>query len=85
MIIRLVELPGTIRGPDDPDYKGMVPRRARFLAPDVGVALLTLDKDTSGYIYTDVYRSAEASLQARRVKRGVQRPGYSPHGFRLRR
>lgn len=83
MIIKLAELPSTLKGPDDPDYKGMVPRRARFLAPDVAQALLTLDKDTGGYIYTDVYRSAESSLQARRVKRGVQRPGYSPHGFGL--
>lgn len=81
MIIRLVQMPSTLKGPDDLDYKGMVPSRMRYLAPDVGPALLTLDKDTGGYIYTDMWRSADSSLQARRVKRGVQRPGYSPHGY----
>jgi hypothetical protein len=83
VILKLVEMPATVRGPDDPDYRGRVPRRMRFLAPDVGPQLLMLDRDTGGYIYTDMWRSADASLQARRVKRGVQRPGYSPHGFGL--
>ena len=83
MILKLVEMPATIKGPDDADYKGQVPRRMRYLAPDVGPQLLVLDKATGGYVYTDMWRSADASLAARRVKRGVQRPGYSPHGYGL--
>lgn len=83
MIIRLVEMPSSIRGPDNPDYKGQVPRRMRYLAPDIGPKLLELDRATGGYIYTDMWRSADASLSARRIKRGVQRPGYSPHGYGL--
>lgn len=82
MILRLAEMP-PLSGPDDQDYKGQVPKRMRYLAPDVGPRLLELDKDTGGYIYTDMWRSADASLAARRVKRGVQRPGYSPHGYGL--
>lgn len=83
MIIRLVEMPATLHGPDDSDYKGQVPRRMRYLAPDVGPKLMELEKGTGGYVYTDVWRSADSSLAARRVKRGVQRPGYSPHNYGL--
>lgn len=81
MIIKLAEMPATVRGPVGDGYNGQVPKRMRFMAPDVGPALLLLDKATGGYIYTDMWRSADSSLAARRVKRGVQRPGYSPHGF----
>lgn len=80
MILKLVAMPPLL-GPDDADYKGQVPTRMRFLAPDVGPRLLELNKDTGGYIYTDMWRSADSSLAARRIKRGVQRPGYSPHGY----
>jgi len=80
MILKLLAMPPLL-GPDDADYKGQVPTRMRFLAPDVGPALLQLNKDTGGYIYTDVWRSADSSLAARRVKRGVQRPAYSPHNY----
>ncbi len=80
MIVKLVAMPPLL-GPDDADYKGQVPTRMRFLAPDVGPQLLRLNQDTGGYIFTDVWRSADSSLAARRVKRGVQRPGYSPHNY----
>lgn len=81
MILRLVQMPASLKGPDDAAYKGTVPKRMRFLAPDVGPRLMVLEKATGGYVYTDMWRSADSSLAARRVKRGVQRPGYSPHGF----
>lgn len=83
MILKLVEMPATIKGPAGDGYNGQVPKRMRFLAPDVGPRLLELDKATGGYIYTDMWRSADSSLAARRTKRGVQRPGYSPHGYGL--
>lgn len=81
MIIRLVEMPATLKGPNDAAYKGMVPRRMRYLSPDAGPKLMAIEKATGGFIYTDMWRSPESSLQARRIKRGVQRPGYSSHGF----
>lgn len=83
MVITLAKLPTTLRGPDDPAYKGRVPIRALYLAPDAAVSLLSLEQDTGGLVYSDIYRNAEGSLRARRAKSGVQPPGYSPHNFGL--
>lgn len=83
MILHLAELPATLRGPDDDVYHGRLPRRARYLAPDGARSLLNLDRDLGGLVYTDVFRSAEASVLARRERRGTKRPGYSAHGFGL--
>lgn len=79
--ILLKELPPTLRGPQDPAYKGMVPKRARFLHPEMWDAMQVLPLDK--LVFTDIYRSAEASMAARSTKRGVQRPGYSAHNFGL--
>lgn len=81
MILELKELPPTIAGPNDNTYKGRVPGRARFLHPEATDSILQIEADTGGLVYTDVYRSAEASLAAMAVKSGVQPPGYSAHGF----
>jgi hypothetical protein len=81
VILRLATMPATLLGPNDADYKGTVPKRMRYLAPDVGAALLALEKDVGTLVYTDMWRSAESSLVARRVKRGVQPPAYSPHNY----
>jgi hypothetical protein len=83
VILKLVEMPPYLKGPDNSDYKGMIPRRMRFLAPDVGPHFLEVDRAAGGLVVTDMWRSADSSLAARRIKRGVQRPGYSPHGFGL--
>lgn len=81
MILLLAVLPESLRGPDGPDYKGRVPRRARFLEPDAAASLLKLVAKCPWLVFTDVYRSPEASLAARRSKRGVQPPGFSAHNF----
>ncbi|MDP3767415.1 MAG: peptidoglycan-binding protein [Dehalococcoidia bacterium] len=83
MILYLANLPATLRGPDDEAYRGMVPKRARFLHPDAARSLLGLEAATGGLVYTDIFRSAEASLAARSSKRGVQPPGYSAHNYGL--
>lgn len=82
MKIQLTQLPDTLKGPSDPDYRNQVPRRARFLEPTTATALLKLLADCdNALVFTDVYRSPEASLAAMRVKRGVQPPGFSAHNF----
>jgi hypothetical protein len=82
MILHLSELP-PLRGPDTPAYKGLIPRRSLYLAPDAAQSLIRLETATGGLTYTDVYRGAEASRKAALVKRGVKRPGYSPHNYGL--
>lgn len=81
--LRLSPLPETLRGPDDEAYKGRVPRRARFLHPAAAASLLELVAKHPWLTFTDVYRSPESSLAARRSKRGVQPPGFSAHNFGL--
>src|SRR5678809_596778 len=80
MIIDLVTLPDTLHGPDDPSYHGKVPHRARYLAPDAARSLLAID---AGLVYTDIFRSPQAQREAYHQKVGVQRPGYSGHGYGL--
>lgn len=82
MILRLAPLPDSLRGPDDEAYKGVVPRRARFLEPTAARSLTALLVECgNALVFTDVYRSPEASLAARRSKRGIQPPGFSAHNF----
>ena len=83
MRLILALLPDSLRGPDDPDYKGQVPKRARFLEPGAAASLLALVNLHPWLTFTDVYRSPESSLAARRTKRGVQPPGFSAHNFGL--
>lgn len=84
MILRFQQLPSTLKGPDDPAYRGQVPFRARLLDHEAAVSLLQLEADSGdGLVYTDVYRSPNASLLAMKTKRGVQAPGYSAHNFGL--
>lgn len=83
MILELAPLPDSIRGPADPDYKGRVPTRARFLHPSAAESFVALEAASGGLIYTDIFRSADASLAACKSKRGCQRPAYSAHNFGL--
>lgn len=84
MKLRLAETPGW----DSPYGKDgaivPLPKRMRLLHPD---ALASLDSTSNNIadalVFTDVFRSPEASLAARSAKRGVGRPGYSAHNFGL--
>lgn len=84
MILRLTPLPKTLLGPNTPDYRGQVPTRARFLAPDAWASLSKiLDQLDNQIVFTDIFRSASASLEAHQTKSGTQPPGWSTHGYGL--
>lgn len=77
MELLLTELPETLR-----HYTSKpVPRWMRVMHPEAAASLIQLEKDTGGLSYTDIWRSAEVSLRARKVKQGVQPPGFSGHNF----
>lgn len=59
--------------------KDQLPARMRYLAP--GAALSFEAELADHVIVSDMLRSPESSLRARREKRGAQRPGYSGHNY----
>lgn len=59
--------------------KRQLPTRMRYLHPDAAVAYAELHE--SGVQVSDMFRSAESSLRARRERRGAQRPAYSGHNY----
>lgn len=54
-----------------------------FLAREAALSLATIEKDTDGLIYRDVWRDAVSSLLARRIRKTSQLPGYSAHNYGL--
>lgn len=82
MKLRLKALPATLRGIYTTRAgPNTLPDRFRRLEPDAADALLALEQDTGGLIYTDVFRTAEESLAARKRKVGVAAPGWSGHNY----
>lgn len=71
MKLVLQQLPSSLRGE----------AKLKFLAPDAAGALLKVEKDTGGLIYTDLWRDPVASMVAKRTRRSTQLPGYSAHNF----
>lgn len=59
-------------------YDGKFPARASMLDPWAAAAWIEI---ADRVVPSDMFRSAEGSLLARRKKRGVQPPGYSHHNF----
>jgi hypothetical protein len=57
---------------------GKFPARMRYLHPSVIESWIEIANDV---VVSDMYRSAESSLQARRDKKGVQKPGFSGHNY----
>jgi hypothetical protein len=55
--------------------------REKLLAPDAAEALIKLERDTGGLVYTDMWRDSVASLMAKRTRRASQLPGYSSHNY----
>jgi hypothetical protein len=80
MILILQQLP-QLAGPDDDDYRGLVPQRFLYMLPEAAKALMLVEQDTGGLIYTDIFRSAESSLKAYQSKPGTQPPAYSYHNY----
>lgn len=73
-------LPRGIYGP----HKDRFPPRAAFLHP-LAAESFAAWQNTTGWVvaYSDIWRSAESSLQAIETKAGVKAPGYSAHGYGL--
>lgn len=57
--------------------------RLPYLAPDAAQALIAIEKDTDGLVYTDMWRDPTSSLLNRRTRKTSQLPGYSAHNFGL--
>jgi hypothetical protein len=73
MKLALQQLPATTRGP----------ARMKYLASDAAAALLKVEEDTDGLIYTDFWRDGVASLVSLRLRKTSQLPSYSPHNYGL--
>jgi hypothetical protein len=80
LTLNLSQLPASILGIYGPGTD-MLPDRMRFLHPDAAASYLSLEAGPQRLRVSDMWRSAESSLQARREKRGVQPPGHSGHNF----
>lgn len=61
---------------------GKLPPRWARLHPEAAAALQRVEGFES-FVFSDMFRTPEQSLQAAREKRGVQPPGYSAHNFGL--
>lgn len=80
MNLILQQLP-QLAGPPGDGYNGLAPKRALYMRPEAAAALLLVEQDTGGLVYTDILRSPEAIRQAYRTKPGTQPVGFSDHGF----
>ena len=80
LTLRLSELPATIMGIYGPN-KDTLPSRMRFLAPEAAASYMRLERSDHRLRVSDMWRSAESSLQAGQEKRGVKPPGQSGHNF----
>lgn len=52
-----------------------------MLSPEAADSLLSLESDTDGLVYTDMWMDATTSLLTRRTRPGFPSPGYSSHNF----
>lgn len=56
--------------------------RRPFLAHDAAISLASIETDTDGLVYSDLWRDSVDSLLVRRLK-GSSSVGYSPHNYGL--
>lgn len=82
MRLTLRRLPATTRGIYGPGRDRMG-KRQLLLAPDAAESFARLEAESGGLVYSDIYRSADASMLALGTKKGVQPPGYSAHNYGL--
>lgn len=79
LTLRLSPLPSTVLGIYGPSQQ-ILPERMRFLAPDAAESYRRMDQSHRLRV-SDMFRSADSSLQASHEKRGVMPPGRSGHNF----
>lgn len=83
MIIQVTALPEVTKGIYTiHGVPGQMPARALFLHPRAAASFGIMEK-TIPLVYSDIFRSAEASLVAVSTKAGTQPPGYSAHNYGL--
>lgn len=80
MNLLLQQLP-QLAGPQGDGYNGLVPKRFLYMRPEAAQALMLVEADTGGLVYTDIFRSAESSRKAYATKPGTQPPAYSYHNY----
>lgn len=82
MKLNLIKLPVTLRGIYGP-RKVLGPQQL-FAHPVLETSIAALESAGVRLVFSDIFRSAKGSLDARRAKPGlVQPPGYSAHNFGL--
>lgn len=77
--LEIVEMPATIYGIYGAN-KDQMPKRARWLHPAAAESFNRMNAEKRVRV-SDVLRSAESSLEARKAGRGAQQPGFSGHNF----
>jgi hypothetical protein len=82
VIIQLQRLPNTIRGIYGPG-KDMMPSRGLFIHPVAAPSFYQLGGNRGQLAFSDIFRSADASLAAVIEGRGAQPPAYSAHNYGL--
>jgi peptidoglycan hydrolase-like protein with peptidoglycan-binding domain len=80
MNLLLQQLP-QLAGPQGDGYHGRAPKRALYMRPEAAHALMLVESDTGGIVYTDIFRSAQAIMSAYASKPGTQPVAYSYHGY----
>jgi hypothetical protein len=80
LIIELARLPLTTAGVSS---RSLMPARALLLAPDAARSFLTLERESGGLVYTEIYQSLDATLAALERRRETYQPSFSPHGYGL--
>lgn len=82
LVIQLADLSDwPLKGPKNESYKGILPKRMHYVYPPAAPALREVIRSVPGIAFSDMLRDPIASLEARRTKRGVQRPGFSGHNY----
>jgi hypothetical protein len=83
MQLNLVPLPNNLRGIYGAT-KDKLGAQQLFAHPDLEAAINRLERDGVKLIFSDIFRSAQGSRDARRKKGGIVQPaGYSAHNYGL--
>lgn len=83
LLLELRAVPNTVRGIYG-EGKNVLPKRMLYLHPRAAAAFMHAnDAANNNLTVSDMFRSAESSLEAVVNGRGAQPPGYSAHNFGL--
>jgi len=77
--LKLTKMPSSVYGIYGP-HKNIMASRMLYLHPDAAVSFMR-DLYPHRFRVSDMFRSADSSLQARHQKKGVQKPSWSGHNY----